>query len=84
MYGQNTFQNRLLGRTRNSNFDFDLLFRSQHASPWIRTVLVRIYQYVRLGMYIHGIMVPGMIFQGASLRGRHTPPATLAQEGKIV
>ena len=22
--------------------------------------------------------------QGASLRGRHTPPATLAQEGKIV
>ena len=24
------------------------------------------------------------IIQGASLRGRHTPPATLAQEGKIV
>ena len=26
---------------------------------------------------------PGTILQGASLRGRPTPPATLAQEGKV-
>ena len=26
--------------------------------------------------------IPGIYLQGASLRGRHTPPATRAQEGK--